>query len=136
MVGLHRADRDFSADELEYLDVLQEPLQAALRFRAALDRAIRKVNVVERVDTFQECRLTPRERDVLALVGTGRTNAMIGNLLGITERTVRKHLTNTYAKLEVSGRTAAAMWYCNAADSPASGRFPGGSLNGSDDHPR
>jgi len=136
MVGLHRADRDFSTDELEYLDLLQEPLQSALRFRAALDRTVRRLNVVDRTDTVQECRLTARERDVLALVGTGRTNAMIGNLLGITERTVRKHLTNTYAKLEVSGRTAAAMWYRNAADSPASGRSPGGSLNGSDDRPR
>lgn len=136
MVGLHRADRDFSTDELEYFDLLQEPLQSALRFRAALDRTVRQLNVVDRADTVEECRLTPRERDVLALVTTGRTNAMIGNLLGITERTVRKHLTNTYAKLEVSGRTAAAMWYQNASGSCESGGATGGSLNRSGDPPR
>jgi DNA-binding NarL/FixJ family response regulator len=110
---------------------LQEPLQSPLRFRAALDRAIRNVNVVERADTVEECRLTPRERDVLALVATG-TNAMIGNLLG-AERTVRKHQTNTYAKLEVSGRTAAAMWWRNASDSWESGGATGGTLNRSGD---
>jgi DNA-binding CsgD family transcriptional regulator len=125
MVGLHRADRDFSTDEIEYLDLLQEPLQSALRFRATLDRAVRRLSVLERADTVEECRSTPRERDVLALVATGRTNAVIGSLLGITERTVRKHLTNVYAKLEVPGRTSAAVWYRSATDSSARGaKFP------------
>jgi DNA-binding CsgD family transcriptional regulator len=84
--------------------------------------------VVERTDSVDDTRLTPRERDVLALVATGRTNVMIGNLLGITERTVRKHLTNTFAKLDVSGRTAAAVWYRSTSDSSGSGT--GGSGTG------
>ncbi len=55
--------------------------------------------------------LTPREREVLALVAAGWTNLRVGRLLGITERTVRKHLGNVYDKLAVSGRTSAATWW-------------------------
>lgn len=120
MVGLHRSERDFGNDELAYLDLLREPLQSALRFRAEFDRAIARLDEVETPDNPEERQLTSREREVLALVTTGRTNAMIGSILGITERTVRKHLTNTYAKLDVSGRTAAAMWYREASGAAAS----------------
>lgn len=55
--------------------------------------------------------LTLREREVLALVAAGWTNLRVGRLLGITERTVRKHLGNVYDKLGVSGRTSAATWW-------------------------
>ena len=55
--------------------------------------------------------LTQREREVLALVAAGWTNVRVGRLLGITERTVRKHLGNVYDKLAVSGRTSAATWW-------------------------
>lgn len=55
--------------------------------------------------------LTQREREVLALVAAGWTNLRVGRLLGITERTVRKHLGNVYDKLAVSGRTSAATWW-------------------------
>jgi DNA-binding CsgD family transcriptional regulator len=51
--------------------------------------------------------LTPRQKDVLHLVGQGHTNAQIGRRLGVSEGTVRKHLENIYARLQVSSRTAA-----------------------------
>jgi DNA-binding CsgD family transcriptional regulator len=87
-----------------------------LRFRAALDQATRRLEravhpLVESGPDGQDRCLTAREREVLALVATGRTNSMIGTILGIAERTVRKHLTNAYAKLQISNRTAAALWY-------------------------
>lgn len=116
MVGLHRYKRDFTADDMRYLDLLREPLQSALRFRATLDRAVERLATLDSTDLGDDRRLTPREWDVLALVATGRTNAKIGATLGITERTVRKHLTNAYAKLEVNSRTAAAMWYRNSTE--------------------
>lgn len=118
MVGLHRVTRNFTDEELAYLDLMREPLQTALAFRASLDRSVRKLQAVARTEPIDDRRLTGREWDVLALVATGRTNAMIGGMLGVTERTVRKHLTNTYAKLELPGRTAAAMWYRSATDVP------------------
>ena len=52
-------------------------------------------------------RLTRREREVLALVAEGMTNAEIGARLWISAGTVRRHLENAYAKLEVHTRTAA-----------------------------
>ncbi len=51
--------------------------------------------------------LTRRERDVLHLVGAGFTNRQIGRRLGIAEGTVRKHLENAYAALQVTNRVAA-----------------------------
>jgi DNA-binding NarL/FixJ family response regulator len=47
--------------------------------------------------------LSRREREVLSLLGGGRTPARIGEVLGISVHTVRRHLTNTGAKLGVRG---------------------------------
>lgn len=51
--------------------------------------------------------LSPREIQVLELVAVGCTNAEIGRRLHIAEATVKTHLLRTFAKLEVSDRTAA-----------------------------
>ena len=51
--------------------------------------------------------LSPREIQVLDLVAVGCTNAEIGRRLHIAEATVKTHLLRTFAKLEVSDRTAA-----------------------------
>ena len=52
-------------------------------------------------------RLTPRQKDLLRLVAAGHTNTQIARRLGISEGTVRTHLENIYARLQVSSRTAA-----------------------------
>ena len=54
--------------------------------------------------------LTPRERDVLALVAQGLPNRAIGEALGITERTARTHVSNILAKLGLTSRTQAALY--------------------------
>lgn len=54
--------------------------------------------------------LSAREREVLALVTSGLPNKSIGRRLGITERTVKAHLTRIYEQLGVRDRTQAAMW--------------------------
>ena len=53
--------------------------------------------------------LTPRECDVLRWLAAGKTDADIGALLGISVRTVHKHLEHMYVKLGVETRTAAVM---------------------------
>jgi DNA-binding NarL/FixJ family response regulator len=55
-------------------------------------------------------RLSPREREVLALVGKGMANKQIARALGITERTVKVHLTSVFRHLGVGDRTSAALW--------------------------
>ena len=51
--------------------------------------------------------LTAREREVLALVAEGRANREIAARLGISEHTVKFHLTAIFGKLAVSSRTQA-----------------------------
>ena len=57
-----------------------------------------------------EPELSPRERQVLALVSEGMANKQIGRALGITERTVKAHLVNVFRRIGVSDRTSAALW--------------------------
>jgi ATP/maltotriose-dependent transcriptional regulator MalT len=52
--------------------------------------------------------LTPREREVAALVAEGRTNRQIGAQLHLSEKTIEKHVSSAMAKLGVSSRTAIA----------------------------
>jgi DNA-binding NarL/FixJ family response regulator len=54
--------------------------------------------------------LSSREIEVLRLVATGLANKQIGRKLGITERTVKAHLTSIFAQIGVSDRTQAALW--------------------------
>ena len=58
------------------------------------------------VDT-QDPRLTPREREILTLLGEGLVNKEIGVWLGISEHTVKTHLAAIYEKLEASNRAEA-----------------------------
>ena len=52
--------------------------------------------------------LTPRELDVLLWVAKGKTNRDIAEILGMSPRTVNKHLEHIYVKLGVETRSAAA----------------------------
>ena len=47
---------------------------------------------------------------MLRLVGAGLANKLIARKLAITERTVKAHLTNIFARLGVTDRTQAALW--------------------------
>ena len=71
----------------------------------------------EAVKTERLRRLTPRENEVLALVASGDTNAVISEKLGIGKRGVERHLSSIFGKLElddpetVSRRVVAALVY-------------------------
>jgi DNA-binding NarL/FixJ family response regulator len=53
--------------------------------------------------------LTPREREVLTLLADGARNSAIARKLGMTEKTVRNHVSAILTKLQVPDRTAAAI---------------------------
>ncbi|HWT24878.1 MAG TPA: response regulator transcription factor [Solirubrobacteraceae bacterium] len=54
--------------------------------------------------------LSDREREVLELVATGLSNQKIAVRLGISEKTVKAHLTSVFRQLGVDDRTQAAVW--------------------------
>jgi FixJ family two-component response regulator len=68
----------------------------------AIDRAIaRDLEVRAERDTFRLNLLTPREREVCALVAAGRLNKQIAGKLGVTEKTIKAHLRRVMQKLQV-----------------------------------
>jgi DNA-binding CsgD family transcriptional regulator len=89
---------------------------AALDFEAARHafEVLGAVPDVARVEALAERQmrhgLTPREFEILRLVAQGRTNRAIAEELVLSERTVERHMTNTFAKLRVSSRAAATAY--------------------------
>jgi DNA-binding CsgD family transcriptional regulator len=99
-IALNRGHRDFSDRDIDVLALLR-PLLGRIRATVGVDDA--RQGVAER--------LTPRQREVMALVARGGTNAQIANRLQISEKTVGKHLEHVYEALGVGNRTtAAALW--------------------------
>jgi DNA-binding CsgD family transcriptional regulator len=62
-----------------------------------------------------ELGLTTREGEVLSWLSKGKTNRDIAQILGLSPRTVDKHLEQIYAKLGVENRTAAAAIATNTS---------------------
>jgi DNA-binding NarL/FixJ family response regulator len=54
--------------------------------------------------------LTPRELEVLRLIGSGETNKQIAAALSISERTAQSHVSRVLSKLGLRSRTQAALW--------------------------
>jgi DNA-binding NarL/FixJ family response regulator len=68
-----------------------------------------KMTVWMQMDNTKGTDLTDREVEVLRLVVAGKTNQEIGFALGISPRTVEKHVDSLYTKLGVSSRVEAAV---------------------------
>ena len=67
-------------------------------------------DLIARVDAVRGSGLSRRELEVLRLVADGRTNREIATELGISERTVDRHVSNLFSKLDVSTRSAATAY--------------------------
>ncbi|GAA2632885.1 response regulator transcription factor [Dactylosporangium fulvum] len=85
---------------------LLHAVRAAARGETVLAPSV-AARLLDRVRGPQRPALTPREVQVLRLVGRGLSNAEIGVELHITEATVKTHLLRVFAKLDVTDRTAA-----------------------------
>lgn len=53
--------------------------------------------------------LTVREKEILQLIGTGASNKEIAEVLYISEKTVKNHITNIFSRLNLRDRTQAAI---------------------------
>src|SRR5262249_26136208 len=102
-----------------YLLKNAEPQELARAIRAAdagealIDPSV-AARLVERLadddERDQLHGLTPREREVLELIGRGFSNKRIALELGLAEKTVKTHVTHVLGKLGVSDRTQAALY--------------------------
>lgn len=85
-------------------------IRAAIRGEVHLDSEIaRRLTQVLRSGPAGPALLTPRERQILVLLGEGRSNREIANILVISERTARTHVSNVLSKLNLTSRTQAAL---------------------------
>ena len=117
-----RIDAAIEAGAVGYLlkdaepEVLLDGIRAVARGESPLDpRAARRLlsrasrgGAPAAGTTAQD--LSPRETEVLRLVVEGLLNKQIAVRLGITERTVKAHLTSAYQRIGVADRTQAALW--------------------------
>ncbi len=88
-------------------------VRAVARGESPLDpRAARALLRSRTAETATPARpdLSPREAEVLRLVTEGLLNKQIAQRLGITERTVKAHLTSAFQRIGVADRTQAALW--------------------------
>jgi DNA-binding NarL/FixJ family response regulator len=92
-------------------DAIHDALRAAARGEAPLAPKAAAVLLASRSERAANAvELTTRERDVLALVIAGDANKQIARKLGISEKTVKGHLTNLFQRIGVQDRTQAALW--------------------------
>ncbi|WP_194919973.1 response regulator transcription factor [Catenulispora rubra] len=87
-------------DRVADIDSFIESLERVAAGGTALDPEVVAQLLVRR-PTDPLDRLTPRERDVLALMAEGRANAAIADVLAVSESAVGKHINNIFMKLDL-----------------------------------
>ncbi len=91
---------------------LLESIRNAADGHSPLDPRVATEVLASRARGSQDVtQLTDREEDVLRLVGDGLLNKQIARQLGISESTVKSHLTRVFQTIGVQDRTQAALWY-------------------------
>lgn len=91
-------------------DEVIEGVRAVSRGESPLHPKAARELLLARSKPTDRPQLTPREADVLRLVRLGLANKQIGRRLGISERTVKAHLTSAFQRIGVVDRTQAALW--------------------------
>jgi DNA-binding NarL/FixJ family response regulator len=84
-------------------------LRAAARGESPLAPKAARALLTARAER-ERAGLSERERDVLRCVAAGMPNKLVARELGISEKTVKAHLTRVFQQLGVTDRTQAALW--------------------------
>jgi DNA-binding NarL/FixJ family response regulator len=115
-----RRGMNLGADDYLTKPVAREDLLAAVKTRLARNHAHQaELSAAQSSGGFnpdfssahplRELGLTEREAEVLLWVTQGKANADVGVLLGMAEKTVKKHMGNIFEKLGVENRNAASL---------------------------
>jgi DNA-binding NarL/FixJ family response regulator len=91
-------------------DELLRAIRAAARGEAPLSPRAAQALLSARREPGPLAGLSDREREVLSLVAAGLANKQIAQRLGISEKTVKAHLTRVFREIGVFDRTQAALW--------------------------
>jgi two-component system, NarL family, response regulator YdfI len=89
------------------VDTLLQAIRAVAQGEMLVQPEVMKHLLARAASSVQQESLTERELEVLIGVADGKPSKEIARQLGITERTIRAHLTSIYTKLNVDSRTAA-----------------------------
>jgi DNA-binding CsgD family transcriptional regulator len=106
LVGL--ACRALGDSEAAHLEV--DAARAVFEKLGAATDLARTEPYAERATTRPPHGITPRELQVLRLVAAGKTNRAIAAALGLSEKTVDRHVSNIFIKLDVPSRAAATAF--------------------------
>jgi DNA-binding NarL/FixJ family response regulator len=85
-------------------------IRAAVRGESPLDPKAAGALLRERTAARPAEELSEREREVLGLVARGLPNKLIARELGVSDKTVKAHLTSVFRTIGVDDRTQAALW--------------------------
>lgn len=107
--AIHAGAVGYLLKDSEPDDVIRAIVAAAAGHAPLDPRAATALLPTQRGGTVVD-ELTPREREVLALVGEGLPNKTIATRLGISEKTVKVHLGRLFTRIGVGDRTSAALW--------------------------
>ncbi|MCW3032235.1 MAG: hypothetical protein QOK19_470 [Solirubrobacteraceae bacterium] len=89
---------------------LRDGIRVAARGDSPLSPKAARAVVAARGEQQKEPELSTREREVLTCVAGGLPNKLIARDLGISEKTVKAHLTSIFQQIGVTDRTQAALW--------------------------
>lgn len=103
---LNRHRRDFSDRERALLDLVTPNLSQLYRIGTGCTAALRDGSLPGAAERWG---LSAREREVTQWLSAGKADRDIADILGISPRTVHKHLQRIYEKLGVETRTAAVL---------------------------
>ena len=107
--ALDAGARGYLLKDAEASEVVRA-IHAAARGEAPLDPRVARAVLARGTTPAALGGLTAREREVLGLLGTGLANKAIARKLGISEATVKAHLTRIFRQIGVTDRTQAAIW--------------------------
>jgi ATP/maltotriose-dependent transcriptional regulator MalT len=99
-----------SLRQLDDEDSAVEELTSALRTFTELGAVPARQEAEKLLNRGTPGGLTGRELEVLRLVAAGNSNTEIAHRLVLSDKTVARHLTNIFAKLDVPSRTAAVAY--------------------------